>query len=81
MAAQAKADKEAKAAANKKKKEDADAAVVAQYKNKQVKAPNGEGEEGKSSPSLGERLVVGSSGECKCSGPTWINQNGTLAHK
>ena len=36
---------------------------------------------GQSSPSLGGRSVVGSSGECKCFGPTWINQNGTLAHK
>ena len=47
VAAQAKADKEAKAATNKKAKEDADAAVIAKYKGKKVKAPDGEGEDGK----------------------------------
>ena len=47
MAAQAKADREAKAAANKKTKEDADAAVIAKYKGKKVRAPDGEGPDGK----------------------------------
>ena len=47
MAAKAKEDKATKAATNKKAKEDADAAVIAKYKGKKVKAPDGEGEDGK----------------------------------
>jgi hypothetical protein len=45
--AQAQADKKAKADANKKKQTDADSAVVAKYMGKTVKAPAGEGGDGK----------------------------------
>lgn len=45
--AQEQADKKAKADANKKKQTDADSAVVAKYMGKTVKAPAGEGGDGK----------------------------------
>jgi hypothetical protein len=45
--AKAKADKAAKAAENKKGKEDADTAIIEKYRGKRVRAPDGEGENGK----------------------------------
>ena len=47
VAAKAKEDKATQAATNKKAKEDADADVIAKYKGKKVKAPDGEGEDGR----------------------------------